>query len=125
MRVLSLDFSKAEREVRLEPAAGATPEESFRKSWALAALENALEGLREEFREPGYYEAIRSHLSAKEDRPSYEELGRRLGLSASGVTNLLHRARKALRERIRSALRETVESESEVDGEVRELFDSL
>ena len=53
------------------------------------------------------------------------ETARRLGASATDVANLLHRSRKRLGAIIRSFLRDTVESEAEVEDEVRELFTSL
>lgn len=125
---IRLDFAKAESEVRLEPAGGETPEAAFRKSWALAVLQGAFDALRREFEgrgEGSRFEAVRVHLSAAGGRASYQELATRMGLSEADVTNLLHRAKKRLRELIREALRETVDSEDEVDDEQRELFESV
>ncbi len=126
--VLSLDFGRAESEVRIDPADSETPEREFRRSWGLTVLHQAFEGLRREFDERGlrgHFEAIRAHLSAAGDRASYQQLAERLGTSVTDVTNLLHRARKRMREIIREALRETVEQEGDVDDELRELFESL
>lgn len=122
---LSLDFTAAESEVRLEPSDPETPEMAFRRSWALTVLRNAFEALRREFEKPEQFAAVQSHLSAAGDRASHEELATRLGVSVADVTNLLHRSRKRLRELIRSAIRETVETEEEVDSEIREMFDSM
>jgi len=127
-RVLSLDFQRAETEARLEPADLETPEIAYRHSWAVTVLHNAFDALRREFVESGrpqHFEAVRLHLSAAADRASYEDLSKRLGIPVTDVTNLLHRSRTRLREIIREALRETVESESDVDEELQELFRSL
>lgn len=125
---LSLDFARAETEVRVDPPDTETPEALFRRSWGLTVLCNAFEALRKEFAErglQGHFDAVRAHLSAVADRASYRELAERLGASVADVTNLLHRSRKRLKELIRTALRETVESEADVDDEVRELFEAL
>ncbi|MBI2933873.1 MAG: sigma-70 family RNA polymerase sigma factor [Planctomycetes bacterium] len=124
----SLDFARAETEVRVDPAGDETPERVYRRSWALTVLQNAFEGLRREFESrglTGHFDAVRAHLAASSDRAGYEQIARRLGTSVSEVTNLLHRSRRRLREIIREALRETVETEADVDEEVRELFESL
>lgn len=125
---LHLDFRRAETEVRFEPAGSETPETAFRRSWALAVLQNAFESLRREFEGRGLagpFDAIRSHLAAEADRGSYEQIAQRLGASVSEVTNLLHRSRRRLRELIVAALRETVDREEDVEEELRELFASL
>lgn len=125
---LPLDFTRAETEVRMEPADRETPEAAFRRTWALTVLERSFEALARDFREKGraeQFEAVRSQLSAAGDRSSYDALAARLGTSVTEVTNLLHRSRKRLRDLIRAELRDTVEAESDLDGEVRELFEAL
>lgn len=102
-----------------------TPEVAYLRSWSLTVLQQAFDALRREFESrglPGHFDAVRNHLSAADDRASYEELARRLGTSVADVTNLLHRSRKRLRELIREILRETVDTEGEVDSEIRDLF---
>jgi RNA polymerase sigma factor (sigma-70 family) len=111
-----------------EPPSPETLDAVFRKSWALTVLERSLEKLRSELAAKGrgdQFEAVRSHLLAGPARPSHDEIARRLGASASDVANLLHRSRKRLGAIIRSFLRDTVETDAEVEDEVRELFTSL
>ncbi len=126
--VLSLDFAGAETEVRLEPADLETPEIAYRRSWAVIVLHNAFDALRREFSDSGrpqHFDAVRLHLSAAPERASYEDLAKRLGMPVTDVTNLLHRSRKRLREIIRANLRETVESENDIDDELRDIFASI
>ncbi len=117
-----VEIAGAEREITEGPE---KPEEAYRRAWMLTVLEQAFAALRREFESKGLqgqFEAVRSHLSAAHDRPSYEDLAGRLGGSVSDVTNLLHRSRNRLREHLRAVLRETVSTEAEVDSEIRELF---
>jgi len=120
---LSLDRARGETHVGIDPADPETPEVAFKRSWALTVLQNAFDALKAEL--GPNFDAVRGHLSAAGDRASYDDLAVRLGISVGDVTNLLHRAKRRLRELIRGALRETVENEPDVDDEVRELFENL
>jgi len=122
---LSFDFGTAGAEEHVDPPDKEVPEDAFNRSWALTVLRRAQDLLRREFesRDLGaHYLAICSHLSGEPDRPSYEELSKRLGCSVGEVNALLYSARRRLRDLVRSVLRETVESESEVEQEVKDLF---
>ena len=105
-----------------------TPEDVFNRSWALTVLGNAQEWLRLEFESRGmgaHYAALCACMSGSEDRPSHEELAKRLGCTAADVGALLHSSRRRLGELIRSVLRDTVDSESEVESEVADIFKFL
>lgn len=118
-RAVPLDFSPPDRE---------TPEDAFNRAWAITVLRKAQELLRAEFESRGmgaHYAAVCACLSGAEDRPSYEDLAKRLKCSVADVGALLHSTRRRLRDRVRSVLRDTVESESEVELEVGDLFKFL
>ena len=124
----SLDFGRAETEVRIDPADPRKPEDAFRKSWAMAILEGAFDKLRREFEERGRlpeFEAMRAHLLAGEARPSHAAIAERLAIPMTDVANLLHRSRKRLREIIRETLRDAVDSEAELDEEIADFFASF
>jgi RNA polymerase sigma-70 factor (ECF subfamily) len=121
----SLDFGRAETEVRIDPADPRKPEDAFRKSWAMSILEGAFERLRREFEEKGRkaeFEAMKAHLLAGEARPTHAAIAERLSIPMTDVANLLHRSRRRLKELIRSILRDAVDSEAELDEEVRDFF---
>jgi RNA polymerase sigma-70 factor (ECF subfamily) len=103
-----------------------TAEDDFNRRWALSLIETALERMRAEC-EGGkkrlYYEAFRRYLeSTKGNRPvSYRELGDRLGVSESDVTNFLHRGRNIFQKMLRDEIRNSVLTETEVDEEIEAL----
>lgn len=61
-------------------------------------------------------------LREPEERPSYAELARTLGVEATTVTNWLHAARKELRSIVLAELRELTTSEEEFREEALELL---
>jgi len=118
-RPASLEFSPPDEE---------TPEDAYNRSWALIVLQNAQERLRAEFESRGmgaHYAAVCACLSGSEDRPSYDDLAKRLGCTGADVGALLHSSRRRLGELIRSVLRDTVDSEAEVEAEVADIFKFL
>jgi RNA polymerase sigma-70 factor (ECF subfamily) len=125
---VSIDAARAESELRADLADSETPEAAFHRAWALSVLRGAFDALAREFEErglPGHFEAVKAHLSAGAERASYEAIAQKLGCAVSDVTNLLHRAKKRLRELIRAALRDTVAEDGDLDGEVADLFRAI
>ncbi|HEU4339242.1 MAG TPA: sigma-70 family RNA polymerase sigma factor [Planctomycetota bacterium] len=124
----SLDFQRAETEVKFEPADPRKPEDAFRRSWSLSVLESAFDRLRREFEEKGRaaeFEAVKSHLLAAAARPKHQAIAQRLAISLTDVANLLVRSRARLRENIRAILREAVDSDAELEDEMRDFFASF
>lgn len=99
-----------------------SPERHFRRAWGMAVLQRAMDGLRVELGPK--WNAVKAHLSPAE-RPSYRETADQLGISVTEVTNLLHRSKKSLREKIVAELRETVENEEELQEELRDFFSTF
>lgn len=116
---LSLDFAEAEH--LYTPSLAETPEDLYTRAWAASVLAGALDDLRREL--GASFEAIRTHLQAGEDRPSYRETSERLGIKETDVTNLIHRARKRLGELVLGRVRDTVEGDPR--EEVAELLRAL
>jgi len=112
-----------------EPTPEESIEETFRREWAGAVLDQALRDLEEECRASGSEETIRLFLLHEVDRPegvdlSYEGLARRFGLTVAQVRNVLYRARKRLRDLVLTLLRRTVGGEEEACQELHALFGS-
>lgn len=116
---LSLDFGEAE--TQYVPALAETPEDLYTRAWAASVLAGALEDLKRELGDR--FEALRAHLQADGERPSYRATADRLGLKESDVTNLLHRARQRLGELIVERVRDTVDGDPR--DEVGELLRAL
>jgi len=114
-----------------EPAKGETPEEAFNRAWAQALIKRVFERLEELCRADDkivYYEVLRQQFFDVGEggrRPGYKEIAERLKLSESDVTNFLHRAKKIYKDLLREEIRSYVNSDEEVDEELRDLWRSL
>ncbi len=127
-RSLSFDFSQVEHQFAIEPIDSRTPDDEYRRTWALAALGRAFAALAAEYKagdRSHEFCALRDHLLAGAARPSYAETAERLGTSVEDVTNVLHRLRRRLRHHLMAVLRETVESAADLDEEMQEILESL
>jgi len=118
----AFDFARAERRLAIDP--GAPPDEAYRRAWAMEVLREGMGRLKREYEELGRsrrFEAFAAHMSAG-SRPSVENIAADLGITPDDVSRVVYEARRRLQEIIRAVLRDTVDSESEVDEEVRDLF---
>jgi hypothetical protein len=88
----------------------------------MALLQRAMEVLGKDL--GAKWPAVRKHLTPG-DRPSYKETADELGCSVTDVTNLLHRSKKKLREAIVAEIRHTVETEEELQEELRDFFENF
>jgi len=124
----SLDEKDAEERYVVEPADELTPEKIFERRWAEALLEQVLARLRVEFRAAGQedrYELLKPFLVGDDDPGPGEELAARLGLGVSGAKSAIRRLRQRYGELFREEIAQTVESEEEIDAEIRHLFAAL
>ena len=123
---LSLDFASSERRWQELESRAANPESAFTRIWADRVLVEAKQRLREEYvarnRLP-LWEAFLPLLTKQLQSADYDELARRLGLSASAVKVGLHRMRQRFGRAVRDVVAETVDHPSEVDQELAELLD--
>lgn len=126
---LSLDFASAEGELRgAEPAAPDRSEEQFHREWMRALLEASLEDLRAAFERDGrarWFEVLRRYdVEAPESggKVSYADLAREHGVPVTQITNWLHAARRALREKVLERLRNLCASDEEFREEAKALL---
>ena len=119
--MLSLDYTRAERDFAFMPASDETPERSFNRQWALESMARALASLGREM-EPATFEAIRPHLAGG---PAYEETALKLGISVTRLNNLIHRTRKRYRDILRAEIAGSLSDPAEADEEVRNLLDAV
>jgi RNA polymerase sigma-70 factor (ECF subfamily) len=119
--LLSLDYTKAERDYSFIPVSEDTPERSFNRQWALDAMARALVRLGGEM-DAGTFAAIKPHLAGG---PSYEETAKKLGISVTRLNNLIHRSRKRYRELLRIEVAGSLANPEDADEEVRNLLDAV
>jgi RNA polymerase sigma-70 factor (ECF subfamily) len=106
----------------------APPEALFDAGWAAAIAEEALRRLRLECESKGrrrVYEVLHPYLTSERSEICYETLSRALGVPEMSVKSLLHHFRVRYRSLLREEIATTVESEANVDDEIRYLCASL
>jgi RNA polymerase sigma-70 factor (ECF subfamily) len=119
--VLSLDYSRAERDFTIMPTSDETPERSFNRQWALEAMSRALGALAKEM-DSATFDAIKPHLAGG---PAYDETARKLGITVTRLNNLIHRTRKRYRDLLRAQVAGSLHDPAEADEEVRNLLDAV
>jgi DNA-directed RNA polymerase specialized sigma24 family protein len=126
--LLALDFEAAESELAgSEPLSSDSVEAWFDAEWRRGLFTAALAELERSFQEQGH--GARAAIFRRYDladgadaRPTYEELGRELGLEVSAVTNHLAAARRAFRAVLLERLRQETADEEEFRAELRVLL---
>jgi RNA polymerase sigma factor (sigma-70 family) len=103
------------------------PEERlFEKTWAETLVETSLSRLEAAYKAEGkenLFESFRSFLAVGAGPlPNYSELATRLAVTESTVRSHVTRLRARYREMLRAEVRRTVDTELEVDEELRELL---
>lgn len=110
---MTLDFEPA--------AAGLTPAQAFERRWALNVIDRAMGQLRNS----PHFELLKTYLIADEAGLPYSHLAAQLGLTEGAVKTKIHRMRRRFGELLRLEIAQTVESEEEIEEELRYLFDVL
>jgi DNA-directed RNA polymerase specialized sigma24 family protein len=106
----------------------APPESLFDAGWAAAVAGEALRRLRMECESKGrrrVYEVLHPYLASERSEICYEQLSRALGVPELSVKSLLHLFRTRYRALLREEVAKTVESEANVDDEIRYLCATL
>ena len=98
----------------------------FERSWAEALVAAGLQRLSADYRAEGkekLFEELKIFVTSGADPlPHYANLAERLGTLESTLRSHITRLRARYREALRAEVRRTVETEAEVDGELRELL---
>jgi RNA polymerase sigma factor (sigma-70 family) len=98
----------------------------FERTWAEALVASGLERLSADYKVEGkekLFQELKIFLTGgAEPLPRYADLAERLGTIESTLRSHITRLRARYREALRAEVRRTVETEAEVDGELRELL---
>ncbi len=127
---LPLDEARVEAAESLfqtHSANGELPEDHFfERSWAEALVSASLARLAVEYGSDGkrsIFQRLKIFLTGSADPlPSYDHLAAEMQLPASTLRSHVTRLRMRYRQLLRSEVRQTVQTDTEVDGELRELF---
>ena len=101
MRVLSLEFEKAEGGLGVEPASDDSPEKEFDRRWALTLLDRVMARLAVDATDKGkgeQFEALKPYLTGDEPQLSYAATASALTMSDAAVKVAVHRLRKKFRD---------------------------
>lgn len=102
------------------------PEEALDRSWIREVLDRSLERLRQSYVAEGsekQFLALEEYvLVDDQEKRTYADVGRKLGMSESEIRNHLHAARIRLKAEIRAEVSQTVKSQEDLEVELKELF---
>jgi RNA polymerase sigma factor (sigma-70 family) len=125
--LIPIDFDEAERELRHQAVSAIDDFDAyFHREWLRSLFVSAAERLQAACVERGRasrFSVFEQYDLAGEDgeRPTYAELARRVGLSATDVTNELAAARREFRRLVLEVLREQCATDEEFEAESRSL----
>ncbi|MFT5403721.1 MAG: RNA polymerase sigma factor (sigma-70 family) [Verrucomicrobiales bacterium] len=126
---LSLDFESGESRYQIELAdSGLSPEKLFDRRWVLTLLDQVLGQLRSELEESGkgpFFDALKGAILGETTKCEYEEAGSALGISAAAAKQAAYRMRNRYRQLFRAEVARTLEDESDIDDEMRQIMGIL
>ena len=125
---ISIDARTAEGRYMIEPADSMTPERLFDRVWAFTLLDRVLSLLASEYTEPrraALYDQLKVVLTEGKGAVRASVVAERLGITEGDVYNASHRLRKRYRRILEEEIAATLDDPSELDDEIRSLFDAL
>lgn len=113
-------------QTQLDAGNTANEDRVFERSWAETLVKEGLGQLASCYKTEGkeiLFEQLRIFLTGSSDPlPAYSDLAVRLGTQESTLRSHVTRLRARYRDALRAEVRRTVETEREVDGELRDLL---
>lgn len=125
---VSLDSEPEEGQASVELPDLRTPDDEFDREWALALLDNVLKELRADYAVQGkekVFDVLSPALNMADGRTDSAAMGEKIGMSSSAVRVAIHRMRLRYRNLLYRQVAATVESEDQVEGEIREMISML
>jgi hypothetical protein len=128
LKPLSIDVDDAENRYRFEPADKMTPDRLFDRAWAMSLLDRVLGLLAEEYAAKGrseVFERLKIVLTQGKGSVPAATLAVQLGKTEGAVNVAMHRLKIRYREILQELIATTLDDPSEVDDEIRSLFDAI
>lgn len=116
-----IDRDWAEGELRSEARVEAPSDTDFDRDWAITLLQSAFEQVSSEYEKGGKkerFDALQGMLTDGETDGSYEELGKRLGMTEGAVKSAVFRMRARYREVLEAKVAQTVETPQDISEEL-------
>ncbi len=128
MSLISIDAHDAESRYRIEPAETMTAERIFDRVWALTLLNRVLAILAAEYANSGrsaLFNELKIVLTDGKGAVRSAALAERLNTTENAINAANHRLRKRYREILEEEIAATLDDPSELDDEIRSLFDAI
>ena len=128
MTLLSFDELTPDQLGRFPMSGEYPPARQFDVHWALAVIGQALSLIQAEMAEANktdQFHWLKKFLSSDPGEGEYAVVARELGVADASVAVLVHRMRQRYRELVRSVVAQTVSSPTELEEEMRYLFEVL
>lgn len=125
---VSIDGHGAENRYRFESADALTPDRLFDRAWALTLLDRVLDLLAREYDAKGHSELfghLKIILTEGKGAVAAATLAAQLGMSKPAVYMAARRLRERYREILQEQLAATLDDRSEMEDEIRSLFESI
>jgi RNA polymerase sigma-70 factor (ECF subfamily) len=123
----SIDARDGEKRYRMEPADLSSPDRQFDRAWALSVLDRVMTRLRDEWTATGRvdrFDVLKSCLTGDAELAG-RDLAQSAGMSEGAFRVAVHRLKRRYGELLRLEVGATVDSETEVDDELRDLMRAL
>jgi len=127
-RILSINLEDSELKYAMEPTHVITPDKLYDRRWAMTVLEQVMAKLRNEMRAEGktdQFDQLKAFLAGNKGDVRYAEVAENQGISEAAVKTAVHRLRKRYRRLLIAEIADTVETQQDVEQELRHLLAAL
>jgi DNA-directed RNA polymerase specialized sigma24 family protein len=125
---VSIDARGAEERYCFEPSDTLTPDRLFYRAWALTLLDKVLDLLACEYAAKGrseLFDRLKIALTQGKGAVAAATLAAEVGKTADAVNMAVHRLRKRYREILQEQIAATLDEPSEMEDEIRSLFEAI
>jgi RNA polymerase sigma factor (sigma-70 family) len=125
---ISFEAERAAERFNFEPVDGSSPDTLFERRWALTLLEQVMARLKAEYtsaEKSEQFEKLSGYLIHNAGGGTYAEAARELGQNENWVKKMVQRMRERYYALFRAEIGDTVESEGDIDEELRYLCEVM